>query len=772
MATATSLSTLPEQVSTETFSIRGMHCAGCVARVESALAQVPGVVEATVNLAAETGRIAWDPSLVDPDAIAARLTDLGYPSTLVVDRAAQERERALLKEFERRWLTLKVAVSATLALAIVLLSHLELIGIAILPPLLSGWVQLVLVLPIQFWAGAEFYTGSWQALKSRSADMNVLIMIGTTAAVAFSTLALLFPGLIQFPGHHGNHVFYFESAAVIITLILTGRLLELKAKTATTAAIRALVQLQAPTAERLAPDGTFATVPVELVAVGDTLRVAPGAQVPVDGRILEGRSALDESLLTGESIPVERGPADPVIGGSLNTTGSLLITATQVGEGTLLGRIIRLVEEAQGSKAPIQRLADQIAAVFVPAVLIVAGLTAGLWLLFGDQVVHESRVMSTALTTTMAVLIIACPCALGLATPTAIMAGTGRGARLGVLIRNGTALEQLAHASIVVFDKTGTLTQGTPQLLTLHELEADALAKWGPLVLAAESPSEHPLSRALNSGLAARGIAAAKAPAEAWDSVPGAGVTARIDGHSVLLGNARLMEREGIDITPYEKQLAAISTAGQTPVWIAIDRRPQLLCGLADPLKPEARAIIQQLEREGVRPILATGDHAGVAQSIAVEAGISEVHAGLSPGEKLELITILQQSGQRVAMLGDGVNDAPALAQADVGVAMGTGAAVALETASVTLLRGELEGFVRARQLSAATLRTIRQNLFWAFAYNTLGIPLAAGLFHVLFGWPFLNPMFAAAAMALSSVTVLYNSLRLQRWNPQDLIRI
>ncbi|HYE79560.1 MAG TPA: copper-translocating P-type ATPase, partial [bacterium] len=674
-----------------------------------------------------------------------------------------------LKQREYAALLRRVIVSAILTLVILLVSHAEMFGAALMAPRASGWLQFFLLLPVQFWAGWQFYTGTWAALRHRSADMNVLIAIGTTAAFLYSTLALIAPWLTdprmarpdEVHGAHGMGMahYYFESAAVIITLILTGRLLELRARSQTTAAIRSLMGLQATVAHAI-HDGREVDIPIEEVRVGDLLRVRPGEKVPVDGLIRDGESALDESMLTGEPIPVMRHPGEAVIGASLNTTGSFLMEATKVGEGTVLARIIRLVQQAQGSKAPIQRLADTIAGIFVPVVLIVALWTFVLWAGVGGD-------LQVAFSTTMAVLIIACPCALGLATPTAIMVGTGRGAVHGILIKGGEALELAHRVTTIVLDKTGTITEGKPSLVVVLPEpgtgEPDLLA----VAAAVESLSEHPLARALVDGARERGVDTATLPAvESWKALPGKGIQAKVDGRWAYAGNQALMESMGLDSGVLAARIAGLTAEGQTPVFVAIDKQLAGVFAIADRVKPGATEAIAQLRRQGLRTLMLTGDHVATANAIGRQVGLDEVRAQVLPADKSAVVQELQAAGAVVAMVGDGINDAPALAQADLGIAMGTGTDVAMETADITLMRGDLSLVSAAIGLSRATMRVIRQNLFWAFAYNVIGIPLAAGLFHVLFGWPFLSPVYAAAAMALSSVSVLTNSLRLRGWQP------
>ncbi len=627
----------------------------------------------------------------------------------------------------------------------------------VLAPRARGALELVLSTPVVLWCARPFFERALRSLRARHANMFTLIGLGVGAAWTFSLAALLAPGLFPagFRGPHGDVGLYFEAAASIVTLVLVGQVLELRARTRTRGALQALLGLQTRTARRLRPDGSDEDVALEQVRVGDRLRVRPGEKVPVDGVVLEGKSALDEALLTGEAMPVEKGVGARVIGASVNGTGSFVMRAERVGADTLLAQIVALVAQAQRSRAPIQGLADAVAAWFVPAVVACALLAFAGWALFGP----EPR-LAYALVSAVAVLIIACPCALGLATPVAVTVAMGRGASLGVLFRNAEALELLGRVDTLVIDKTGTLTVGRPKLQTV--VPADGFAADDVLRLAAslERGSEHPLAAAVTAGALERGLALAEA--EAFEALPGQGLRGRVEGRDVLLGHARLMDEAGVFMAPLEAPADALRGEGYTVVCVALDRRAAGLLGVADPVKPEAKETLRALRAEGLRVLMLTGDTRATAEVVARELGLDEVLAGALPHEKAEVVARLQAEGRRVAMAGDGINDAPALARAQVGIAMGNGTDVAIQNAGVTLVKGDLRGLLRARRLSRATLSVVRQNLLWAFGYNALGVPLAAGALYPAFGL-LLSPIVAAAAMSFSSVSVIANSLRLRK---------
>ena len=618
-----------------------------------------------------------------------------------------------------------------------------------------NWLQLLIASPVVLWGGRPFFQRGAASLRSRHLNMFTLIAIGTGVAWAYSVVATLAPGIFPVAFHsHGGVAVYFEAAAVIVVLVQLGQVLELRARSQTSSAIRALLGLAPATARRLADDGTEADVPLDQVAVGDRLRVRPGEKVPVDGVVLEGRSSIDESMVTGEPIPVEKLAGERVTGGTVNGTGSLIMRAERVGADTLLSRIVQMVSEAQRSRAPIQRLADVVSSYFVPAVLATSLLTFVLWAVFGP----EPR-LAHALVNAVAVLIIACPCALGLATPMSIMVGTGRGAQAGVLIRNAEALEVLEKVDTLVVDKTGTLTEGRPRLVAVESEGIDARQLLG-LAASLERASEHPLAAAIIAGANERG--AALGEVSDFSSLTGQGVRGTVGGRDVALGNERLLAALGLDAGAFGERAGALRRQGQTAMYVVVDGRVVGLVGVADPIKASTPAAVQLLHDDGVRLVMLTGDTRATAETVARALGIDAVEAEVLPDQKAATIARLRAEGRRVAMAGDGVNDAPALAAADVGIAMGTGTDVAIQSAGVTLVQGDLRGIAKARRLSRATMSNIRQNLFFAFVYNSLGVPIAAGALYPFFGL-LLSPMLAAAAMTFSSVSVITNALRLRR---------
>jgi len=791
-----------------TLAIGGMTCASCVRTVEKTLARVPGVASAAVNFATETAAVEYQPGLVDVPALQAAVERAGYTARPVdragagvLDQAAsadphEAEQRAALATLRRK-LVFSLAAAAVLMLA----SFRSMFGWQWVPEVLANTgLQWNLATLVQFWAGAQFYAGAWAAARHRTANMNTLIAVGTSAAYLVSVLAILAPDFFHAAGGHPD--LYFDTSATIIGLILLGRYLEARARGQTGAAIKRLIGLQAKTA-RVVRGGAEVDIPIEHVVAGDTIVVRPGEKVPVDGVVLDGRSAVDESMITGESIPVEKGAGDTVIGATLNKTGAFRMRATKVGRDTALAQIIRLVQEAQGSRAPIQRLADVVAGYFVPAVIVAALATFGVWLAWGPEPAFNYAVL-----TFIAVLIIACPCALGLATPTAIMVGTGRGAEHGILFRSAEALETAHRVDAIILDKTGTLTAGRPKVTDVVVDGADGVADSsdvstsGPGVLAGGSPrvaldgsvvangqssievptasgdaerrvlwlaasaergSEHPLGEAIVERARAEGLALADAVG--FNAIPGHGIEATIDGQRAVLGNLKLMRDRGYPLNGLEGRAAALAEAGKTPMFVAADGVVRGIVAVADTLKPSSAAAVAALKGLGIEVWMLTGDNARTAAAIAREVGIDHVMAEVLPEQKAAKVRELQAAGRKVAMVGDGINDAPALAQADVGIAIGTGTDVAMETAGVTLMRGDLLGIVHAIRLSRATMRNIKENLFWAFAYNVALIPLAAGAFYPSFK-VLLDPILAAAAMAMSSVTVLSNALRLRRFDP------
>jgi Cu+-exporting ATPase len=627
---------------------------------------------------------------------------------------------------------------------------------SLLPASIAGWIELALATPVVLWCGWPFFVRGYYSLVHRSLNMFTLIALGVGVAWGFSTVAVVAPGLFpdSLRGEGGHLGLYFEAAAVIVTLVLLGQVLELRARSRTGAAIRALLGLAPKTARRISPDGTEVDVPLDQVQVGDRFRVRPGEKIPVDGVVLEGKGSVDESMVTGESIPVEKAPGERVIGATINGTGSLVVEAKRVGADTLLAQIVQMVSEAQRSRAPIQRLADIVAAWFVPAVVLVAVLTFAAWAAWGPE-----PALTYALVNAIAVLIIACPCALGLATPMSIMVATGKAATVGVLFKDAAAIEILRKVDTLVVDKTGTLTVGKPRLVTVVAVAGFDETELLRLAAGLERGSEHPLAAAIVDGSVARGIEVPAA--EEFSSITGKGVVGRVGGRVVALGNLALFSDRGVDTAGLEARADELRRDGQTVMLVAIDGRAAGLIGVADPIKETTPAAIADLHREGLRVVMLTGDSRATAEAVASKLSIDEVIAEVLPAQKVETIKRLQGEGRVVTMAGDGVNDAPALAQADVGIAMGTGTDVAMESAGVTLVKGDLTGIVRARRLSRATLSNIRQNLFFAFVYNTLGVPIAAGVLYPSLGL-LLSPAFAAAAMAASSVSVIANALRLR----------
>lgn len=620
-----------------------------------------------------------------------------------------------------------------------------------------NWVQLLLALPVVVWAGYPLFHRGWYSIKTRNLNMFTLIAIGTGVAFAFSALATIAPSIFPdaFRDHSGRVGVYFEAAAVIVTLVLLGQVLELKARGQTSSAIKSLLKLAPNTARVIAADGSERDLDINDVNPGDKIRVRPGEQIPVDGVVLSGTSSVDESMITGEPIPVEKETGSKVTAGTTNQTGSFVMEAKSVGKDTLLAQIVRMVNEAQRSRAPIQGLADKVAAVFVPAVVVTAIVTAIVWAAFGPAPAY-----AYALVNAVAVLIIACPCALGLATPMSVMVGTGRGAQAGVLVRNAEALERLEKVDTLVLDKTGTLTEGKPKLVTVKALPGFSETEILKAAASLERASEHPLAQAVLSGADARGISNVPS-ADEFKSITGKGITGRVEGKAIALGNQKLLESLGITAEAIASVGQALRGEGQTILYVAVDGRAAGILGVADPVKESTPETLETLKKNGLRLVMLTGDHHDTAQAVARKLGIDEVYADVLPEQKSEVIKKLQASGRKVAMAGDGVNDAPALALADVGIAMGTGTDVAMQSAGITLIKGDLRGIVRAINLSHATLRNIRQNLFFAFVYNTVGVPVAAGLLYPVFGL-LLSPMIASAAMSLSSVSVVGNALRLR----------
>ncbi|MCA8829628.1 heavy metal translocating P-type ATPase [Hymenobacter sp. BT728] len=747
---------------TEVLTIEGMTCASCANFVERALSRTPGVQRATVNLASEKATVEYTPAQIDRAGLKTAVEQAGYSvyepvappaatAPLAADTELEQRKAEAYTHLKRRFW-----VAAALAAIIMPLSMLMLwpsLMSRISTPLLN-YALLLLTLPVLLYSGREFYVAAWNGLRHRTASMDTLIAVGTGSAFLYSLAATVAPHFFMRQGLMPE--VYYDTTATIIALILLGKLLESRAKQQTSAAIKALMNLQAKTA-RVVRGGQEVDVPLDQVQVGDEVLVRPGEKVATDGIILTGHSSLDEAMLTGESLPVEKRAGDAVYGATLNKTGAFRFRVTKVGAETMLAQIVRLVEEAQGSRAPIQRLADRVSAVFVPVVILIAISTFALWLLLGEP----GQRLPLALVNFVAVLIIACPCALGLATPTAIMVGTGRGAEQGVLIRNAEALEKAYQVNTVLLDKTGTITQGTPTVTDFLPASGWAPAELLPLLAALERHSEHALAEAVVRY--AEGVSAGPVlEVEGFQAHEGRGASGQVAGRTVLIGNRRLLTEQGVEL-PGELQQAADQLLAQarTVLYAAVDGQPAALLGVADTVRTTSAAAIRQLQQQGLEVVMMTGDNPQTAAQVAAQVGITRFFAEVLPADKASKVKELQAEGRLVAMVGDGINDAPALAQANVGIAVGSGTDVALEAADITLMRSDLQGVVTAISLSRQTMRTIRQNLFFAFVYNTLGIPVAAGLLYPFTGL-LLSPMLAAGAMALSSVSVLLNSLRLR----------
>ena len=711
--------------------VGGMTCASCVSRVEKVLLGVPGVGEAVVNLANERASVAYRAGEVDPDRITAAIETAGYSARPVTgeetddcERAAREEEMAGL----RRDLLLAAAFTVPLFLIAMLKMAPGVGGLMMEAMSERGWrgVEWMLATPVQFYAGRRFYRHGWAELSHLNPGMNSLVMLGASAAYFYSLLALLVPAIFS----ENTATSYFEAAGVIITLILLGRYLEAIAKDRTSEAIRKLMRIQAKTA-RVVRNGEEMEIPIEEMITGDLVLVRPGERVAVDGMVTEGSSYVDESMITGEPAPVEKQTGDEVVGGTVNKIGAFTLRATRVGADTVLSQIIRMVEEAQGTKPPIQRLADKIAGIFVPVVLVFAAATFAVWLFYGPD-----PALSFAFVTAVSVLLIACPCAMGLATPTAIMVGSGKGAEMGVLFHKGAALEVLARVDTVVLDKTGTLTQGQPEMTDFNAVDCAAR----------ERGMEIP-------------------PVRDFKAEPGFGIKANVDGRRVQVGAGRYMERLGIDLKDVEARAGELAAEAKTPLYAAVDGQLAAVLAVADPLKDGSPEAVGALHARGLEVAMLTGDNRGTAEFIARQAGIDRVMAEVLPGQKADEVKRLQAGGKKIAFVGDGINDAPALAQADVGIAIGTGTDIAIEAADVVLMLGDLRGIVNAAGLSKRVLRTIWGNFFWAYAYNVVLIPVAAGVLYPLWGL-LLNPMLAAGAMSASSVFVVTNSLRLRGFRP------
>lgn len=731
--------------------IQGMNCASCVQKIEKALLQTKGVTKAVVNLATEKAKVEYLPSETSFEEIKKAIKSTGHRVLEVAPSEGIEDPERIIREREYRKLKTKLIVGIILGLIIFLGSSRH--WFPWVPSFLNNFYVLwMLATPVQFWIGWQFYRGAWGSFKHRNADMNTLITVGTSAAYIYSVTATLFPSFFEAGGVKPE--VYFETSALIIVLIILGRLLEARAKGQTSEAIKKLMGLQPKTA-RVIREGKEMDIPVEEVLVGDVILVRPGEKIPVDGIVKEGKSAVDESMITGESIPVTKEPGSEVIGATINKTGSFKFEATKVGKDTALAQIIKLVQDAQGSKAPIQRLADVISGYFVPIVISMAIATFIIWFNFGPF-----PALTFALLNFVAVMIIACPCALGLATPTAVMVGTGIGAEKGILIKGGESLETAHKLDTIVFDKTGTLTKGEPEvtdIVTKNAQSEEIILKYAA---SAEKASEHPLGEALIKRAGERKIEL-QDPRN-FKAIEGHGIEAKVNGKDVLLGNVKLMKKRQIEVSDLEAKAEELASDGKTPIYISLDGKAAGLIAVADTLKENSLLAVKKLKKLGLEVVMLTGDNKKTAEAIAKKVGIERVLSEVIPEDKVHEIKRLQSGGRKVAMVGDGINDAPALAQADVGIAIGSGTDVAMEASDITLIKGDLRGVVFAIELSKRTIRVIKQNLFWAFFYNTAGIPIAAGVLYPFFGI-LLNPIFASVAMAFSSVSVVSNSLRLRR---------
>ena len=748
-----------------TLKLRGMSCASCASSIEDAINSVPGVDECIVNFGAEQATVKYDPRRTDLEAIQEAVDAAGYSAYPLQEQNLMAGEDDVEKRHrlrESRDLMRKVAVGGIISTVLVIGSLPMMTGLHLLfiPVWLHNpWVQLILTTPVQFWCGYSFYINGWKALKRHAATMDTLIALGTSAAYFYSLFPTLFPSFFINQGLTPD--VYYETAAVVITLILLGRLFENRAKGQTSEAIRKLIGLQAKTA-RLIRNGREVDVPIEEVIIEDVILVRPGEKIPVDGEVIEGASTIDEGMVTGESLPVKKQPGDEVIGATINKTGSFKFRATRVGSDTVLAQIVQLVQQAQGSKAPIQRLADQVTGWFVPAVIAIALFTFIIWFNFTGN-------MTLALITTVGVLIIACPCALGLATPTSVMVGTGKGAENGILIKGAESLELAHKIQTIVLDKTGTITQGKPTVTDFVTVNGTANGNEMRLVqltASVERNSEHPLAEAVVRYAQSQEVALASV--KEFEAITGSGVQGIVSDRLVQIGTQRWISELGIDTQALQQDKERLEYLGKTAIWIAVDGQIQGLMGISDAIKPTSIQAVRALQKLGLEVVMLTGDNRRTAETIAHEVGIKRVLAEVRPDQKAATVQKLQSSGKIVAMVGDGINDAPALAQADVGMAIGTGTDVAIAASDITLISGDLRSIVTAIQLSRATIRNIRQNLFFAFIYNVAGIPIAAGILFPIFGW-LLNPIIAGAAMAFSSVSVVTNALRLRKFQAKAI---
>lgn len=748
-----------------TLKLRGMSCASCARNIEDAIRSVPGVSDCNVNFGAEQATVNYDPQQTNLDKIQNAVEDAGYSAYSLQEQemmAGEDDAEKAARKAESRDLFHKVGLGGVISIILIVGSLPMMTGLHLpwIPAWLhNSWFQLIVTAPVQFWCGYGFYINAWKSFKHHAATMDTLIALGTSAAYFYSLFATLFPDFLINQGLMPE--VYYETAAVVITLILLGRFLENRARGQTSEAIRKLIGLQARDA-RVIRNGQEIDIPIQDVRIHDVIVVRPGEKIPVDGEIIEGTSTVDEAMVTGESLPVKKQPGDEVIGATINKTGSFKFRATRVGKDTVLAQIVQLVQQAQGSKAPIQRLADQVTGWFVPVVIAIAIATFIIWFnIMGN--------LTLALITTVGVLIIACPCALGLATPTSVMVGTGKGAENGILIKGAESLELAHKIQTIVLDKTGTLTQGKPTVTdyitvngTAHSNELKLLR----LAATVERNSEHPLAESVVRYAQSQDVQLGDV--QDFEAIAGSGVQGIVSDQLVQIGTQHWMEELGIDTQALQNYKAQWESAGRTAVWIAVDGEMEGLIGIADALKPSSVDAVRTLRRLGLEVVMLTGDNRQTAEAIAREVGIIRVFAEVRPDQKADKVKELQSEGKIVAMVGDGINDAPALAQADVGMAIGTGTDVAIAASDITLISGDLQGIVTAIQLSRATIQNIRQNLFFAFIYNVAGIPIAAGILFPFFGW-LLNPIIAGGAMAFSSVSVVTNALRLRNFHPKTM---
>lgn len=748
-----------------TLKLRGMSCASCAKNIEDAIRSVPGVKEANVNFGAEQASVIYDAQKTDIESIQNAVEEAGYAAYSLQEQqmiTGEDDTEKAARQAESRDLMLKVTVGGIISIILIVGSLPMMTGLHLpfIPAWLHNpWFQLLLTTPVQFWCGYSFYVNGWKAFKRHAATMDTLIALGTSAAYFYSLFPTFFPSFFINQGLMPE--VYYETAAVVITLILLGRFLENRARGQTSEAIRQLIGLQAKTA-RVIRNGKEVDLPIQEVQIDDIILVRPGEKIPVDGEVIEGSSTIDESMVTGESIPVKKQTGDEVIGATINKTGSFKFRAIRVGKDTVLAQIVQLVQQAQGSKAPIQRLADQVTGWFVPVVIAIAIATFIIWFNFMGNV-------TLALITTVGVLIIACPCALGLATPTSVMVGTGKGAENGILIKGAESLELAHKIKTIVLDKTGTLTQGKPTVtdfITVNGTANKNELKLIKLAASVEQNSEHPLAEAVVRYAETQQVSLADV--DQFEAIAGSGVQGIVSDRLVQIGTSRWMAELGIDSTTLQQFKTEWESAGKTAVWIAVDGEIEGLMGIADAIKPSSPAAIKALKRLGLEVVMLTGDNRQTAEAIAREVGINRVFAEVRPDQKAAKVQEIQSEGKIVAMVGDGINDAPALAQADVGIAIGTGTDVAIAASDITLISGDLQGIVTAIQLSRATIQNIRQNLFFAFIYNVAGIPIAAGILFPFFGW-LLNPIIAGGAMAFSSVSVVTNALRLRNFQPKTM---